>query len=451
MPKADRSKPSNKLRLTKRAVEQIEPGSSTAIYRDTDLPGFGLKVTSSGRRVYFYYYRTTGGRERRPNIGRHGDITCEQARQIARDWAAKVRLGGDPSGERIDDRQSETFDDFSKRYMEYVSTRKKASSLATDQLNLDNHLLPALGRKKVAAIEHRDVVRLHQSLKHKPGAANRTLALLSHMLNVAERWDIRSKNSNPCRDIEKFKLKKRERYLSSFEIALLSDVLAEAERTKTESKSAIAAIRLLLLTGARLSEILTLKWDYVDFEGQRLNLPDSKTGAKTIHLSPPALEVLSNIERQKKNPFVIYGAKQGERLINLRKPWLRLRERATLRSWKSDPDSDAAELVANLHEKLGREPTYNESVKEAKAEGLELPVGFEDVRIHDLRHSFASMAVASGLSLPMIGALLGHTQPRTTHRYAHLAADPLKEAANLAAGRIAGAMQTTPQAIRTKA
>ncbi len=185
-----------------------------------------------------------------------------------------------------------------------------------------------------------------------------------------------------------------ERFLSNEELARLGEVLAEAERTRTEIPSAIAAIRLLLFTGCRRSEILTLKWEHVDFERQCLRLPESKTGSKTVYLSPPALEVLTGIDREEGSPYVITGAKPGSHLVNLTKPWQRIRKKAEL----------------------------------------------EGVRIHDLRHSFASMAVAGGLSLPVIGALLGHTQPATTHRYAHLAADPLKQAANLTGNRIAAAM-----------
>jgi integrase len=170
--------------------------------------------------------------------------------------------------------------------------------------------------------------------------------------------------------------------------------LAEAERTQTEMPSVIAALRLLLFTGCRLSEILTLSWDEVDLENQCLRLRESKTGAKVVYLPPPAIEVLSVIERQDDNPFVIVGAKRGSHLVNLQKPWRRIRAKA----------------------------------------------GLEDVRIHDLRHSFASVAAASGLSLPIIGALLGHNQPQTTQRYAHLAADPLRQAANQIAIEIARAM-----------
>ena len=232
-------------------------------------------------------------------------------------------------------------------------------------------------------------------MRATPGAANRTLALLSKMFNLAEKWGLRPDGSNPCRHIEKYPERRIDRFLSNAELADLGKVLAEDEYGRTELPSSIAAIRLLLFTGCRLSEILTLRWEHVDFENQYLRLPESKTGPKLVYLSPPALDLLSDLKREDDNPFVILGRKPGTHQVNLRKPWGRIRKKA----------------------------------------------GLEDVRIHDLRHSFASMAVAGGLSLPVIGALLGHSQPATTARYAHLADDPLRQAANIAGGRIAAAMK----------
>jgi integrase len=214
------------------------------------------------------------------------------------------------------------------------------------------------------------------------------------MFNLAERWGLRSDGSNPCRHVEKFKEKKRERFLSSEELSRLGNVLAKAEQGGKELPSVIMAIRLLILTGARLSEILGLRWEWVDFEQGCLRLPDSKTGAKLIPLSRPAYEILENAPRLVGNPFVIPGAKEGEHLVNLNKPWRRIRKLA----------------------------------------------GLKNVRLHDLRHSFASVAASSGMGLPMIGALLGHKEVATTQRYAHLANDPLKAAADMVAEKITEAM-----------
>jgi integrase len=182
---------------------------------------------------------------------------------------------------------------------------------------------------------------------------------------------------------------------------------------------------------------MTLKWSYVDFAARCLRLLDSKIGARVVHVSAPAIQVLSTLERQFDNPWVICGKKPGARRTDLQPPWQRVRKRATVRHWARAKGTPEAALVARLENKLGREPALNECLATAETEGLELPTGLADVRIHDLRHSFASGAVALGESLPMIGKLLGHSQVQTTARYAHLAADPVKAAAERVSSSIA--------------
>ena len=199
--------------------------------------------------------------------------------------------------------------------------------------------------------------------------------------------------SNPCRHIEKFREHKRERMLSANELARLGDVLADAPA----SPYAVAAIKLLVFTGARLGEVLGLRWKWINFERGEARLPDSKTGAKTLQLPPPALAVLAGLPRLEGNPHVIAGQKDGAALVNLEKPWRAVRKAARL----------------------------------------------DDIRLHDLRHAFASVAASSGMGLPIIGKMLGHTQAATTSRYAHLADDPVKAAAAAVAGKIAAAMERT--------
>jgi integrase len=397
------SEPNRKAvpKLTKRYVEKLEPSpSDDYVAWDDELPGFGVRVWPSGKRSYVLKYRTSSGRQRKATIGPHGVLTAEQARKRALNWLSEAKLGGDPAGTLSQDRKVGTVTDLAKQYMEtHAKQKKKLLSQEADERSLRLHILPRIGSLNVKEVSRADIAQLHHSMRKSPIAANRVIALLSKMFNLAEKWDLREDGTNPCRHIEKFKENKRERFLSEAELARLAEVLEDAERTCTEMPSVIAAIRLLLFTGARLSEILTLRWDQVDMEGSCLRLPESKTGAKTIYLSPPAREVLANLEQHDDNPYVIAGVKPGAHLVNLQKPWGRIRNRA----------------------------------------------GLDNVRIHDLRHSFASMAVAGGLSLPVIGALLGHTQPATTARYAHLAADPLKQAANLTGSRIAAAM-----ALRTR-
>lgn len=208
------------------------------------------------------------------------------------------------------------------------------------------------------------------------------------------RWGLRPDGSNPTAHVDKFAEEARERFLSPDELARLGKALSEAADAG-ESPYVVGALRLLILTGARLSEVLTLKWEHVDFDARLLRLPDSKTGKKTIALPAAALEVLTSLPRQEGNHYVVCGAVVGAHLINLHKPWRRIRKSA----------------------------------------------GLDDVRIHDLRHSFASVAVAGGASLPLIGALLGHSQPQTTQRYAHVANDPRLAAADAVADRINAAMK----------
>jgi integrase len=224
------------------------------------------------------------------------------------------------------------------------------------------------------------------------------------MMNLAEAWGLRLDGSNPCRHVKKYAEHRRERYLSREELRRLGVALHDAQTGNTESPHAIAAIGLLVLTGARLREILTLRWDQVDIDGEVLRLPDSKTGAKQIYLNQAAITLLRRMPRMQGNPFVIVGRKAGAPLINLEKPWRRIRADAKL----------------------------------------------DDVRIHDLRHSFASVAAGVGMSLPMIGKLLGHSQPVTTARYAHLAADPVRAASNQIGAEISAAMKTDKRTHRKR-
>ena len=215
---------------------------------------------------------------------------------------------------------------------------------------------------------------------------------------------MRDRHTNPCELIERYPEHKRERFLSGKELQRLGTVLAKAEAEQTESRYAVAAFRLLLLTGCRLSEIQTLKWLHVDTEGGELHLPDSKTGAKTIHLGQSALQVLRDLPRLAENPYVIVGKRNGSHLTDLQHPWRRVRAAA----------------------------------------------GLEGVRIHDLRHTFASGGLAVGEGLSMIGKLLGHTQIQTTARYAHLASDPMKAAANKISDRLASALVGASEELGSK-
>ncbi len=387
-------------KLTTKLVLSTTPTAKDIILRDTEIKGFLCKITPKGKRVYMLYYRTKDFRERKPVIGYQGAINCDQAREIAKLWQAEILQGGDPSKDKADRRTMATVTDLSKRYMkEHANLKKKPSSISNDERMWKLHILPQIGSYKVSAVTKEDIAKLHNAMSENPITANRCRSLISKAFNLAELWGYRREGTNPCRHIKKYAETKRDRYLSLEEISTLSVVLNTCEADKTVMPSAVAAIRLLMLTGCRLSEILTLEWQHVDLKNHILNLPDSKTGAKKIHLSPPAVTLLQILcddpNKCADNPYVIIGREPNSRLINLHKPWSRIQK------------------LANI----------------------------KDVRLHDLRHTFASIAVANGLSLPVIGALLGHSQVSTTARYAHLDKAPLTAAVNLIGDAISKAMQ----------
>lgn len=376
-------------KITKRTVDGLKPKETDYFVWDDTLPGFGVRVMTTGRKTYIIQYRDTAGRTRRKRLGRHGTITPDEARTDARNMLSDAARGGNPAEETRRYKSSPTVSELCERFMsEYVPARCKQSTEKEYRRNVDLFIIPALGRMKVPDVTRSHVSELHHAHRDKPYQANRTLGVLSVMFNQAEVWGLREDGTNPCLHVRKYEEKKRERYLSSEELGRLGDTLRELELSGIESQAAINALRLLILTGCRLGEIQTLKWEYV--RGNIIYLPDSKTGAKRVYLGKGALEVLAGIEQIDGNPYVITGIKPGSHLTDMQKPWRRIRKEA----------------------------------------------GLEDVRIHDLRHTFASSAVGLGESLPMIGKLLGHTQQQTTQRYAHLADDPMQAAADRVSGEL---------------
>lgn len=386
-------------KINKKLVDSLPPEPDRDYWVwDGDLPGFGIRVWPSGRKVYVAQYRAEG-RTRRVGLGTHGAVTPNEARKAAMQTLAEVSKGGNPAEAKSHGRTAPTVKRLADRYLtEHAGPKKKSSSLSRDQRLIERFILPAMGRKRVEAVSRSDVAQLHHQVgKSTPIQANRTLAVLSKMMTLAINWGMRPEAlGNPCRHIERFKERKRERFLSPDELARLGAALTELEQESSELPSVITAVRLLVFTGCRREEILSLKWEHVDFERKCIRLPESKTGAKVVPLGPPALEILATIPRLEDNPYVCPGVKPGQHLVGLPRAWARIQKRA----------------------------------------------GLERVRIHDLRHSFASVGAAAGLGLPIIGAILGHTQAATTQRYAHLANDPLQAAAEEITQRIAEAMSS---------
>lgn len=414
-------------RITKSSVDALRAvAGKPAFLWDNELRGLGVKATPAGRKVYLVQYRLggRGGRAQRVTLGTHGNITADEARQKAKQVLGKIADGIDVAAEKRKqkqvDRSAPTIAELAADFIEIlVKAKRKPSTRAAYERLLGKLVLPALGQRRVRDVTRGDVERWHLGLKATPIQGNRALAVLSTLFSWAIRGDYRPDRQNPCAGIEKFKEEPRKRYLSERELAVLGAALREAEsigapwavdETKPTAKHvpkqaehrrtkidlyAAAAIRLFVLTGARLGEILTLKWAYLDLDAGVLRLPDSKTGAKILNLNAPALAVLAALPRDADNPYVIPGELPGKHRIDIKRPW-------------------------NMVRKLA---------------------GFHDVHIHDLRHTTASVAVASNVSLALIGGLLGHKSQQTTQRYAHLSDDPLRDAAEKVGARVQRAME----------
>ena len=261
--------------------------------------------------------------------------------------------------------------------------RCKPSTAAQYRLAIERYIVPALGERAVSEIGRSHVADLQHALRDRPAMANLVIATLSRLIDQAVAWGVVQETTNPCRSAQKYRVRRRERFLTDAEFRRLGQALDELEATGRLSPHAAAAIRLLMLTGCRRNEILTLRWEDVHLEAHELRLADSKTGPRTISLSVEAADVLAAIPKVPGNPWVIPGTRPGQRLSSIFEPWSRVRARA----------------------------------------------GLDDVRIHDLRHSYASRALALGESLPVIAKLLGHAQIQTTARYTHLTRDSVKDAA----------------------
>jgi integrase len=388
-----------KAKLTKRSVESIAPAQIVTIVWDTELKGFGLKVTPTGRRSYFLYYRTQSGEQRRPTIGPHGAITPDEARQIARKWLVDVANGRDVSAQRKADRAAETVSDLTTRYLsEYANQHKKPTSVSADRGIIANHIIPQLGRQKIKSITRADIERCMIAIREgrtarelepqrrrgrriiRGGAviANRAVALLSKMFSCAEAWGLIQ--SNPTQGVRKFRERRKDRFLDLDEIRRLIGSLDVADANGTETAYATGAIRLLLWTGMRSSEVRQLRWHEVDLDTECLRLTDTKTGARIIPLSSHTLEIIKSLPRGTNDDIVFQSSQKGSPLA-LTRPWYRVRAGAGI-------DSSAT--------------------------------------IHTLRHTFASWPVMGGQSLAQVGAVLGHKFAQTTLRYADHRLDALR-------------------------
>ncbi|HEY8594662.1 MAG TPA: site-specific integrase [Devosiaceae bacterium] len=410
------------VKLTKRVVDASEPQAARFTVFDSVIPGFGLRVYPSGAKSWIFEYRPgEGGRQvakKRITIGKASDFTPEQARKVADKLRASVKTGQDPQGDKTAQRKALTVAELADAFLrDHVGAKRKASTKAHYADVLNRLVVPKIGKMKAKDVTRADLARLHLGNKSTPFQANRILAIVGSMYGFGGKHGLVPEDMNPARGIERFKEEGRERYLSVEELERLGAAIRVAETTgipwkidprkKTKhlrkdhratviGEHAAAALRLLIFTGARLGEILTLKWEHVDFDRGLLRLPDSKTGQKVIVLNAPALSVLSNLTRI--GTYVIAGENAGtpdeKPRSDLKRPWAMVRRQANL----------------------------------------------EGLRIHDLRHNFAAFGAGGGMGLPIIGKLLGHSQPQTTARYAHLDNDPLRRASNAIGATLAKAM-----------
>ncbi len=368
--------------ISHRTVESLHVGKDT-VYWDRTLPGFGVRVYATGSKVYVVQTRS-GGQSKRVTIGRHGVVTAEQARRRAALIISRIK-SGEPAVAAPERKENGlTLGELAERYLrEHLDVRCKPSTARRVRSTLKTHLIPEFGDCPIDALEREKIWALRNRLHGTPAAANHAVNTLSAMLGMAETWGLVPEGHNPCPQVARYKVGRRERFLTQAEFSRLGQVLSEAEARGEVSCDAAAAIRLLMLTGCRRREILRLRWDEVDLERRELRLRDSKTGPRTVPLSGPAARVLADRARVPGDPWVMPGSIAGRHLTTIDRPWSRVRARA----------------------------------------------GLDDVCLHDLRHSFASRALALGESLPVIGKLLGHTEVQTTARYSHLAEDSVMEAA----------------------
>lgn len=377
-------------KLTKRVVEDLSPSDKDYLIWDGELKGFGIRVYPTGRKQYLVQYRANG-RTRRKNIAQHGVMTADEARKEARLIQADVARGGDPSADRKEILKGPTMRDLGQRFLDQHVAHYCKAKTSYDYANTINKVInPILGPIKVTQILRPDIVDFHFRLKDTPYQANRALAIISKMLTLAEDWGIRPMNSNPAIRIKKYREVEKKRYLTDYEQERLGNTLFDALDDGVISEYVFAAFYLLLLTGCRLREIQTLEWSFVT--GTHLELPDSKTGRRRIPLPKEASDIINCLPRRKDNPYVILGDKPTGHYNDMQKPWRKIRAMA----------------------------------------------GLDDVRIHDLRHTYASVAVMNGIDPFLLKEILGHKNLSTTLRYAHLSDDAVQTAASKIAERLAG-------------
>jgi integrase len=405
------------MKFTKKAIEEIPPASSRQTFFDDAVTGLAVKVTPAGNKSFYYCYRAGKGRgapKKQVQLGTFPDMTVDQARNKARMLQAQVVNGHDPAIEIKAEKKAIRMDAALNQFLDEYVSKLKAGTITSYTAIINRHLAPKMGRIKVKDLAYSDVATLHHEMRGTPYLANRAVGVLSVFGGWCELNGYREKNSSPTHGIKKYAEPKRMVFMGERELIIFGDTLDRMERTWHERQTtgqirpagapvdaitpqSAAIIRVLLFTGARKGEILSLKWSYLDLDKGTATLPDSKTGFKVIQLPAPALAILERLPRVSEYVFPSTSATGHQ--VNMKDAWRDVLTLAGLSGW----------------------------------------------RPHDMRHAFASMMVNGGASLPIVGKILGHTQATTTQRYAHLETNPARKAAEDAAAKIAEALKAAPR------
>lgn len=390
----------HRVHLTEEMIAALDTRDTHYTLWDDDIRRFGVRVTTSGTKTYVIDYTTTGGRRRRQTIGIYGTDALDIVRKRARRRLSSVTDGADPIEHAREERSEGTLKDFVGEYLETFGRftvkggrqyLKKPASLRADTYALNEMIVPKLGHLKLSAVRRTDVLDLHRAHASHPVQANRMLATLRHLYALAALHDRVPSDCNPCQGVAKYGEIERERFLSTDELVRLGKVL---DKLEPEHPYEVRAVKVLLLTGCRVNEILSLPWTDVDPKGEVLRLKDAKGGPRDVPLGRPALDYLESCDRD--SVWVIPSRSiKGRHLVNLSMFW------------------------------------HRDVISAAKLEG---------VRLHDLRHTVGSVGASAGLSTLMIKGVLGHKRAETAERYSHVARGPLHDAADLISREIAAAL-----------
>ena len=381
-------------KLTKAVIDNSVAKEKHYFVWDTEIKGFGCQILKGGKKTYSFYYHSPLTRKKAYiKIGCHGNITVDFARNKAKSLSASVASGIDPRQEKkeklIEERKFVLFGDFFNVFKEkYIVVEYKGRGAYNNMGYAERHILPWFAQKHLEKISARDIREFLDSLSHISTTANRCFALLSMAFRKAEDWEYLAPKSNPCTGVRKYKENRKQRFLTDLELVKLERALAQQEKERPSSRCIVNAIRLLLYTGCRAGEVLNLKWENIHLKDRYIYLGDTKTGESARPLNQKAIDLLTSLTPKAENPYVFEGKVPGKPLVQINAAWRKILKRA----------------------------------------------GIKDLRIHDLRHSFASFALKQGVDLYTVSKLLGHKNIATTTRYAHLELEHLKEATNKVAG-----------------